>query len=162
MTATFRSTIWRSSAKTKRYPLGGQQNLAKSSAREWIKYTTVITAHIAHGQSDAVKDELAVSMHKFWCEQNDGPGCGWARCTQAAPGFWIIVAHRFGTRLPHWETDLAGGLSCIRPHRASAAPRGWARASPHAPKTDVCVCRSNDRTTYTRAASVLSPRLARS
>ncbi len=69
-------------------PLRAQANLANSSAREWIQYTTVISAHIAHTQPDAAKEEVAGAMHQFWCAQNDGPGCGWAQCTQAEPGFW--------------------------------------------------------------------------
>jgi hypothetical protein len=54
---------------------------------QWIQYTTVITAHIAHLQGNAAaSDEVAGSMHTLWCEQNGGPGCGCAECTQ--PGFW--------------------------------------------------------------------------
>ena len=77
--------------KTKVLPPQGQENLAKSSTREWIQYTTVITAHIAHEQPDAANDEVAGSMHLFWCEQNDDPddaGCGWAQCTQGKPALW--------------------------------------------------------------------------
>jgi hypothetical protein len=93
--------------KDQEIPPRGQQNLAKSSTREWIQYTTVITAQIAHGQPDAAKDELAVSMHKFWCEQNDGPGCGWAGCTQAAPGFWDNP----GSSIRNAIATLGDGLS---------------------------------------------------
>ena len=89
-------------------PPQGQGNLAKSSTREWIQYTAVITAHIAHAQNDAsAGDEVAGSMHTLWCEQNDGPGCGCAACTQGKPGFWDNP----GPSIRNAMATFGGGLS---------------------------------------------------
>lgn len=87
-------------------PPRGQQNLGKSSTREWIHYTTVITAHIAKGQPDAAAgNQVAGCMHDLWCEEKGGPGCGCATC--AKPGFWDSP----GPAIRNAIDSLGAGLS---------------------------------------------------
>ncbi len=72
-----------------RVPHQGKSNLARSNTREWIHYTAVITAHIAHGQhSDAAKTETVEAMCSVWGEKDGGPGCGCDKCAKEKPGFW--------------------------------------------------------------------------
>jgi hypothetical protein len=93
-------------------PPRGKINLAKSSTREWIQYTTVITAHIAHAKivsgQPALANQVGNEMHKQWCaqnHQNNGPGCGCAVCTAGA-GFW----QNPGPSIRNAIATLGGGI----------------------------------------------------
>ncbi len=70
-----------------RVPQGGWDNLGSSGTREWVHYTSAITAHIAHGKHDSTA-EVVDAMHATWSEENSGPGCGCIKCMREEAAFW--------------------------------------------------------------------------
>lgn len=89
-------------------PPRGRENLSRSSAHEWVQYTSVITACIVHEKAGSL--DIVGHMHEMWCgkgwHSTPGPGCGCDKCE--GPEFWQNVGKSVQTAIDKLRGKVGG------------------------------------------------------